>query len=63
MNNQEGLDIEELCGLVLTDAALSVCKPAGPVATGCCLNCGQPVESPRRWCDADCRDQWERGEQ
>jgi len=44
----------------LTDAALSVRKPAGPVATGRCLNCDQPVESPRRWCDADCRDQWER---
>lgn len=28
--------------------------------TGFCLNCDEVVEEPRRWCDADCRDQWER---
>jgi predicted nucleic acid-binding Zn ribbon protein len=29
-------------------------------ATGFCLACGEDVESPRRWCDADCRDMWEK---
>jgi len=28
--------------------------------TGRCLWCGEPVEAPRRWCDAGCRDDWER---
>lgn len=31
-------------------------------ATGWCLDCGEEVPSPRRWCDADCRDQWEKRE-
>lgn len=29
------------------------------VGTGECWNCGEPVEPGRRWCCADCRDQWE----
>lgn len=29
------------------------------VATGRCLNCGEPTPEPRRWCDADCRDDWQ----
>ena len=33
-------------------------KPAGPEPTGACLWCDEPVEHPRRWCDAECRDQW-----
>ena len=35
--------------------AQSIRKPAGPVATGRCLHCDD-----RRWCDADCRDAWQR---
>ena len=27
--------------------------------TGHCLNCGEPLPAGRRWCDADCRDEWE----
>ena len=45
---------------ILTDAALSVRKPSGPAVTGYCLNCDKQVDAPRRWCDADCRDTWER---
>lgn len=33
----------------------------GPHATGSCLACGAKVPKGRRWCDADCRDDWERG--
>jgi hypothetical protein len=28
-------------------------------ATGACLSCGATVGAGRRWCDADCRDEWE----
>ena len=28
--------------------------------TGECLTCGQPVNDERRWCDADCRDNYEK---
>lgn len=49
------------------DRALALAKrrPAGPEATGCCLNCGNPLPPAQpgrpapRWCDCDCRDDWE----
>lgn len=28
--------------------------------TGECLWCGEPLENDRRWCDAECRDSWEK---
>jgi hypothetical protein len=30
------------------------------VATGACLSCEKGLEEGRRWCDADCRDDWSR---
>ena len=30
------------------------------VATGYCLNCGESLEGDRRFCDADCRDDWQK---
>lgn len=27
---------------------------------GMCLNCGAGVDGERRWCDSDCRNDWER---
>lgn len=34
-------------------------KPKGPKGTGFCLNCGADVATSRRWCDQDCRDEYE----
>ena len=31
-----------------------------PEPNGSCLNCGDQVGDGLRWCDADCRDDWER---
>ncbi|MFN4003333.1 MAG: hypothetical protein ACK4MJ_12285 [Hylemonella sp.] len=28
--------------------------------SGQCYWCGEDVAPPKRWCDADCRDEWER---
>lgn len=39
--------------------ALQMRKPEGPVATGQCLCCLEPVTAGRRWCNAECRDEWE----
>jgi hypothetical protein len=33
--------------------------PQGPVATGFCLWCGEELDPPRRWCNAECRDDWQ----
>lgn len=30
--------------------------------TGFCLNCEAPVPAGHRWCDADCRDDWQRAQ-
>lgn len=27
---------------------------------GTCLWCEEKIEVPKRWCSADCRDQWQR---
>lgn len=27
---------------------------------GECYNCGEPLPAPQRWCDSDCRDDFER---
>ena len=26
---------------------------------GACYWCGEPLPPPQRWCDAECRDDWE----
>jgi len=42
------------------ELALKTRKPEGPHYRGTCWNCNDPVPHPRRWCDMDCRDDWER---
>lgn len=37
-------------------------KPRTLPYTSYCWNCGLRIQSPRRWCDIDCRDDWERRE-
>lgn len=45
----------------LMDALMKVRKPVGPLPKGCCLWCEEPLhEEGRRWCDADCRTDYER---
>lgn len=31
-----------------------------PEYTGYCLNCNEPTDLPDRWCDTDCREDWEK---
>ena len=43
------------------DLALSKRRPEGPTPTGACLNCGELLDKMgSRWCDSDCRDDWEK---
>ena len=32
------------------------------VAVGTCYSCAEPVDAGRRFCDADCAQDWERAE-
>jgi hypothetical protein len=40
--------------------ALSARAPEGPPACGACYYCGALLKDGRRWCDAHCRDDWQR---
>lgn len=47
----------------LLEAALAHRQPEGPAATGRCLDpyCDEEISEPgRRFCDADCRDAYEK---
>ena len=44
----------------LDEYRLKARQPPAPEATGFCLNCGEPLPPGQRWCDSDCRDDWER---
>lgn len=37
-------------------------KPTGPLFTGHCAWCDEPVAEPLRFCDIGCRDDWDRNE-
>ena len=39
--------------------ALANRRHDGPPAVGACLFCGELLGPGERWCDADCRDDWE----
>lgn len=45
---------------MLLAEAIKARRPAGPVPTGRCLWCDEIVGDTMRWCNAECRDQWER---
>lgn len=44
---------------IARNSAARVRRPEGPTATGRCLYCDELVAEHQRWCDAECRDQWE----
>ncbi|MGE0383686.1 MAG: hypothetical protein AB7Q97_03095 [Gammaproteobacteria bacterium] len=44
----------------LRDALAQRQSAPAVAATGRCLNCGEPLEPQRRWCNAICRDEWAR---
>ena len=45
---------------VFFSASLSQRASEGPPYSGVCHNCEKKVDFPLRWCDPDCRDDWEK---
>lgn len=45
-----------------TERAIAAARRAtpGPLSQGVCLHCDDPLTDGRRWCDAACRDDWQR---
>lgn len=46
--------------VALANARAALSAGAGIPPCGQCHNCGASVPDGHRWCDADCRDDWER---
>lgn len=46
------------------ERAIRKSKESKPVATatGSCLWCEEPVEPPRRWCNRECCELWEKNQ-
>lgn len=44
----------------ILDEALAKRKPEGPPPCGACHNCFEPLPAGHRFCDLDCRADWER---
>lgn len=42
------------------ELCLRVRKPVGPPPCGVCYNCGEALPADHRFCDVDCRDDWEK---
>lgn len=62
MNNDRITDLSDVATATeekFRESALSARKPEGPKPCGFCLNCDAPLPPDIRWCDADCRDEWE----
>lgn len=56
----DNLDIASEREELARQSALLTCKkPEGPAATGHCLYCSERLPKPMRWCNADCRTEYE----
>lgn len=44
---------------LFTRAALSQRADESPLPCGFCHYCAEPLAAGLRWCDADCRDDWQ----
>ena len=43
----------------LLDRQVEARKPAGPPAIGKCYFCSSPLKGGQRWCDEECRNEWQ----
>lgn len=56
----DDIDLQDQREEAWLSALVKVRKPEGPRPTGNCLWCEEPVaDATHRWCDADCRDDYE----
>lgn len=55
----DDLDIATETHEIFMRASLEARREQGPVETGFCLNCEEPLSPGKRWCDCACRDDWE----
>lgn len=56
----DDIDLAQPRDAKMLEAQLAVRKPEGPKAKGKCYTCDAPLPMTHRWCDAQCRDDFER---
>ena len=56
----DNLDIASDREELARSMAQTLRKPTGPAPMGACFYCAASVRDGVRWCDSDCRDEWER---
>jgi len=49
----------ETAELFLSVARAAVKPAVAPMGIGICINCGADVAGDARWCDTECRADWE----
>ena len=54
------IDLAQERDAKMLESQIAVRKPEGPKANGKCHTCAEPVPTTHRWCDATCRDDYER---
>jgi hypothetical protein len=59
------MDEADTADLTITQALAAAMRRrhATLPAVGTCYQCAEPVEGVRKFCDSDCRTDWERAEQ
>jgi hypothetical protein len=53
-------DSAEVATELFLRAAIAARQDEGPKFCGMCYNCGEALDDPHRFCDNDCRDDWQR---
>lgn len=59
-NKADLIDQANEAAEIFNRSALSQRRPEGPAVTGYCFNCDAMLAPGLRWCDASCRDDWEK---
>lgn len=56
----DSIDIAARANDCYEAAALSHREPGGPTPDGYCHFCHEPLPNGIRWCNPDCRDDWQK---
>ena len=56
----DDVDLAQERDAKMLESLIAARKPEGPQANGKCFTCSSPLPLTHRWCDAACRDNYER---
>lgn len=56
----DDIDLAQERDAKMLNSQIAARKPEGPKPNGKCYTCAELLPEPLRWCDAGCRDDYER---